>query len=107
MNQPNHKPCQKFVFQHPYEAKHAIGKLHKKRLEFESREGISEVKFVEGRGWKDEDNRYGRFTIHGKAAAVDALMAEIAEWLDKCQMMHESEKFIVAAAPALLKAFVK
>jgi hypothetical protein len=86
-NLPNHKSSQKFVFHHPYEAKHAIGVQHTKRLEFESREGIATVKFVEGM----YRSQFGLFVIDGKPSAVDRLMVEIARWLAACQTMHFEE----------------
>ena len=39
-NTPNGKTSQTFYFKTHYEAKHAIGKQHIKRIEFESRPGI-------------------------------------------------------------------
>ena len=86
-NAPNGKSCQQFVFQKPWEAKHAIGKQHTKRIEFERREGIATVDFSQRYGL------FGCFTIQGKPNAVDKLMKEIGEHLDSCQVMHAVELF--------------
>ena len=43
-NKPSGKSTQMFYFKTHYEAKHAIGKQHKKRIDFESRPGISNIK---------------------------------------------------------------
>ena len=89
VNQPTGKSSQTFYFQHPYEAKHAIGKQHTKRLDFESREGIATVLSL-----CDYRGSPGRFVINGKPHAVDALMVEISEWLRTCQQMHVRNMFL-------------
>ena len=95
-NKPNGKSSQTFYFKNHYEAKHAIGIKHKKRIEFESREGISSVQSLCDYHYSRKENplHYGRFVINGKPYAVDALMVEIQEWLDSCQKMHINNNFL-------------
>jgi len=89
-NKPNGKSSQTFYFKTHYEAKHAIGKKHKKRLEFQSRDGISNIQslcdhFIHSR---ENPQHYGRFIISGNPSSVDKLMIEIANWLETCQNIH-------------------
>jgi hypothetical protein len=91
-NKPSGKSTQMFYFKTHYEAKHAIGVKHKKRMEFEGRPGISNIisacnKFYHS---KESPLDYGRFIISGKSHAVDALMIEISEYLNHCQSIHFS-----------------
>lgn len=88
-NKPNGKSSQTFYFKNFYEPKHAIGTKHKKRIEFESREGISSVQSLCDDYYRDGTPlHYGRFIISGTPNAVDALMIEIQEWLNTCQDIH-------------------
>ena len=90
-NKPNGKTSQTFYFTKPYEAKHAIGIKHRKRMEFESREGISSVdSLCDYYSNGQPPNYYGRFIISGKKNAVDNLMIEIKEWLEKCQGNYQN-----------------
>ena len=58
-------------------------------MEFESREGISSVdSLCDHYSSGHPPNYYGIFIISGKASAVDNLMIEIKEWLEKCQGMY-------------------
>ena len=81
-NKPQGKNCQKFYFKKPWEPKHAIGKQHKKRLEFEATPGISAIY------WSAHSGTFGCFIIQGKPNSVDQVMLEIGKWLDACQLMH-------------------
>jgi hypothetical protein len=89
-NKPSGKSTQIFYFKTHYEAKHAIGKQHKKRIEFESRAGISNIISACNTFYHSRENPldYGRFIISGTPSAVDTLMVEIREYLDSCQKMH-------------------
>lgn len=95
-NKPNHKSTQMFYFTKHYEAKHAIGVKHKKRLEFESRPGISNIISACNTFYHTSEKPldYGRFIISGKPHAVDKLMIEIREYLDRCQNIHNDNLFI-------------
>ena len=88
-NTPNGNSTQIFYFKKHYEAKHAIGKQHKKRREFESRTGIHEIISACNKFYhcKEKPFDFGRFIISGKADSVDKLMVEIREYLNKCQSM--------------------
>jgi len=89
-NTPNGKTSQTFYFKTHYEAKHAIGKQHIKRIEFENRPGIASIDSLCEKFYHTSESplHYGRFIISGKSSAVDKLMIEIKEWLDTCQKMH-------------------
>lgn len=89
-NKPSGKSTQMFYFKTHYEAKHAIGKQHVKRIEFESRSGISKIISACNTVYHSRENPldYGRFIISGKAYAVDKLMIEIREYLEECQRIH-------------------
>ena len=89
LNVPNHKSSQTYYFTNPYEAKHAIGSRHSKRKEFESREGISSVESLcDYITCGLPPNYYGRFIIRGQSSAVDNLIIEIKEWLERCQDIY-------------------
>ena len=95
-NKSSGKSTQMFYFKTHYEAKHAIGKQHTKRMDFESRPGISNIisacnKFYHSR---EKPLDYGRFIISGTPSAVDKLMVEIQEYLDKCQQIHYRNNFM-------------
>jgi hypothetical protein len=94
-NKPNGNGTQIFYFKKHYEAKHAIGKQHKKRIEFESRNGISSVESLCDYHYSTKENplHYGRFVIRGKPKAVDALMIEIQEWINTCQQIHFNNNY--------------
>lgn len=89
-NKPNGKSTQTFYFKTHYEAKHAIGKQHIKRLEFQSRIGIRSVESLCDKHYSKIERplHYGRFIISGIPNAVDNLMIEIREWLDSCENMY-------------------
>ena len=89
-NTPSGKTTQIFYFKTHYEAKHAIGKQHIKRIEFANRQGISNIISACNKFYHTRDNPldYGRFIISGKSAAVDALMIEIQDYLNACQKIH-------------------
>ena len=93
LNKPNGKSCQKYYFTKPWEAKHAIGVQHKKRQEFEARDGIRNVHLVERYQSNLTKNPEDctRFTIEGTPSAVNLLMADISKWLIECQKMHYSD----------------
>lgn len=89
INKPNGKSSQTYYFENPWEAKHALGSKHKKRKEFESREGIMTIEFSSGFGNAAiNGNKYGKFAIRGKIEAVDKMMIEIKEYLNRCQLIH-------------------
>lgn len=94
-NEPTNKSSQTFYFKTHYQAKHAIGKKHQKRLEFQSRPGISTVKSLCDSFYhtSESPSDYGRFIIDGKPSAVDDLMIEIKQYLEKCQQMHYNSKW--------------
>ena len=85
-----------FYFKTHYEAKHAIGKQHKKRIDFESRPGISNIKSACNKFYHSRENPldYGRFIISGNPSAVDKLMIEIQEYLDQCQQIYYNNNFL-------------
>ena len=89
-NKPNGKSTQTYYFKNHYEAKHAIGTKHQKRLEFESIEGISNIISACNKFYYKSERPldYGRFIISGKPSAVDYVMLEISNWLNKCQQIH-------------------
>lgn len=89
-NTPSGKSSQTFYFAKHYEAKHAIGKQHSKRMEFQSREGIACIQSCCDFHISSRENpaHYGRFIISGRPDSVDKVMVEIKEWLDRCQTMH-------------------
>lgn len=91
-NQPSGKSTQTYYFTSHYEAKHAIGKQHNKRIDFASRPGISSVESLCDKFYhtRESPKHFGRFVISGKPASVDALMKEIKEWLRTCQSMHQT-----------------
>ena len=95
-NKPSGKSTQMFYFKTHYEAKHAIGKQHKKRIDFESRPGISNIKSACNKFYHSRENPldYGRFIISGNPSAVDKLMIEIQEYLDQCQQIHYNNNFL-------------
>ena len=95
-NKPSGKSTQMFYFKTHYEAKHAIGKQHKKRMEFESRPGISNIISACNKFYHSIEKPldYGRFIISGTPSAVDELMVEIQEYLDNCQQIHYRNKFM-------------
>jgi hypothetical protein len=94
INKPNGKSSQTFYFMNPWEAKHALGIKHKKRLDFKSREGIATIEFSGGFGNNAvHGNKYGKFSIRGKIDAVDKMMIEIHEYLEKCQFIHYEMDF--------------
>jgi hypothetical protein len=84
INKPSGDFTQIFYFKTHYEVKHAIGKRHTKRKEFESRSGISTIITACNIVYHLIENPldYGRFIISGTPSAVDKLMVEIREYLD-------------------------
>ena len=84
------KSTQIFYFKPHYEAKHVIGKQHKKRIEFESRPGISNIISACNTFHHSSENPldYGRIIIYGTPSAVDKLMVDIQKYLDECQQIH-------------------
>lgn len=95
INIPTHKSTQIFRFTKHYEAKHAIGKKHVKRLEFENRPGISNIISACDTFYHTSENPidYGRFIISGKIHAIDKLMIEIREYLNKCQNIYNDNYY--------------
>lgn len=88
-NKPNGKSSQIYHFKKPWEIKHAVGIQHKKRIEFQSRDGIANVMLT---GVKNQGANavgdYGRFVINGNPRAVDALILDINKWLLECARMY-------------------
>jgi hypothetical protein len=93
-NAPSGKSTQMFYFKTHYEAKHAIGKQHKRRMEFESRPGISDIISACNTFYHTNEKPldYGRFIISGNPTSVDNLMIEIKEYLNECQNIHYRNK---------------
>ena len=89
-NNPSGKSTQTYYFKNHYDAKHAIGSKHKKRLDFESRDGISDIISACNKCYNNSESPldYGRFIISGKPPAVDSVMVEINNWLSKCQEIY-------------------
>ena len=84
-NMPNGKSAQKFYFKKPWEPKHAIGKNHQKRLEFEAKQGINHIY------WSAVQGDFGCFLIDGKPEAVDQVMKDIANWMIKCKDIYAKD----------------